>query len=78
MNIPLDFLPSIEIPKSIVSISYPGLPPSEVRQLLTIPLEDALSSLRGIKEIYSVSKEGSSVIELTFHWGKDKIFRGKI
>ncbi len=65
----LEFLPEIEVPRMVVSASYPGLPPTEMKELMTIPIEDALSSLKGIKSIMSVSREGLSTLELEFHWG---------
>ena len=67
----VEFLPEVELPKLIVSTSFVGLPASEVRVLLSIPLEDALSSLKGIKRISSVSREGISTVSLEFHWGTD-------
>lgn len=70
-NLSIDFLPSVKIPKLVVAAGYSGLPPSEIRQLVTIPLENTLSSLNGIKNISSVSRQGVSIIELTFHWGTD-------
>jgi HAE1 family hydrophobic/amphiphilic exporter-1 len=65
----VEFLPEVELPRLIVSTSFAGLPASEVRVLLSIPLEDALSSLKGIKRISSVSREGVSTVSLEFHWG---------
>jgi len=67
----LEFLPKIEVPRMVVSASYPGLPPTEMKELMTLPIEDALSSLKGIKSIMSVSREGLSTLELEFHWGTD-------
>jgi multidrug efflux pump subunit AcrB len=67
----VEFLPEVRLPRLIVSASFPGLPASEVRVLLSIPLEEALSSLKGIKRISSVSREGVSTITLEFHWGTD-------
>ncbi len=67
----LEFLPEIEVPRMVVSASYPGLPPEEMKEMITIPIEDALSSLKGIRSIMSVSREGLATLELEFHWGTD-------
>ncbi len=72
----IDFLPEIEIPKLTVISSYGGLPAKEIRELLTIPLEDSFSSLKGIKHINSISRDGLSIIELEFHWGNDMVLAG--
>ncbi len=72
----IDFLPEIEVPKLTVVTSYGGLPAKEVRELITIPLEDSFSSLKGIKHINSISRDGLTIIELEFHWGTDMVLAG--
>jgi multidrug efflux pump subunit AcrB len=64
-------LPDVRLPKLVVSASYPGLPAQEVRVLLTLPLEDALASVRGLKHLESLSREGTSTITVDFEWGTD-------
>ncbi|MDF1569348.1 MAG: efflux RND transporter permease subunit, partial [Spirochaetaceae bacterium] len=66
---PLDFLPRMEVPQITVATSFPGLPAADIRELVSIPLEDALSGLGGLKRIRSYSRDGSSLIQLTLDWG---------
>lgn len=66
-----NFYPVIKVPKLTVATSYPGLPAKEVLDLLTIPIEDGLSSIQGLKSIKSSSLDGLSLIELSFSWGTD-------
>ena len=47
------------------------MPAAEVRVLIAIPLEDALSSAKGMKRVSSLSREGSATLTLEFHWGSD-------
>lgn len=75
-NLPVDFLPSVTVPTLVVSAGYTGASPEEVRQLVTIPLEDAFASLKGIQSIRSVSRRGTSTITLDFHWGTAMAFAG--
>ncbi|MDR1059548.1 MAG: efflux RND transporter permease subunit, partial [Treponema sp.] len=42
---------------------------AEVRQMVTIPVEDALSPVKGLEGMRSLSRDGSSVIVLNFRWG---------
>jgi HAE1 family hydrophobic/amphiphilic exporter-1 len=70
-DLSIEFLPEIQVPKLVVTAAYPGLPPAQVKELLTIPLEDSLSSIKGISTIFSVSREGLCTLELEFHWGTD-------
>jgi multidrug efflux pump subunit AcrB len=66
----LDKLPEISIPQVMVETVYPGMGAEEIRSLVTIPLEDALSSVKGLERIRSVSRDGASLITLDFRWGE--------
>ena len=67
--LPLDRLPEVINPKVTVETAYPGMGAAEVRAAVTIPLEDSLSSVKGLEEIRSVSRDSSSLIMLRFRWG---------
>jgi hydrophobic/amphiphilic exporter-1 (mainly G- bacteria), HAE1 family len=67
----LDLLPDMSFPVSAVMVSYPGVAPEEIETLITIPLEEAVSTMNQIDTINSYSQEGSSVILLSFQWGTD-------
>lgn len=69
--LPVDILPSLEIPRVQVDAPYPGMTAREVRSLLTIPLEDAFASVRSLQRIRSVSRDGEAVLVLDFAWGTD-------
>jgi HAE1 family hydrophobic/amphiphilic exporter-1 len=75
-QMPVEFYPDIEVPSLLVSASYPGVSGENTRQLITVPLEDALSSLPGLKSIESVTRPGNSMIELQFQWGSDMLLTG--
>lgn len=65
----LDLLPDMSFPISAVMVSYPGVAPEEIETLITIPLEEILSTIHRIDKISSVSREGSSMLLLSFQWG---------
>ena len=67
--LPLDRLPEIIFPRVTVETSYPGMGAAEIRRSVTIPLEDALSAVRGLEGIRSVSRDGASLVILSFRWG---------
>ena len=48
--------------------NYPGAGPQEVVEKVTKPLEESLSTLPGMKNIQSTSREGSNFILLEFSW----------
>ncbi len=67
----IELLPDLAVPLVRVVTEYPGIPAEETEQLVTIPLENALSSVKGLKAQESVSKEGFSCITLRFDWKTD-------
>ncbi|MBN1836700.1 MAG: efflux RND transporter permease subunit, partial [Spirochaetales bacterium] len=66
-----ELLPTLSTPVARVITEYPGIPAPEVEELITIPLENALASVRGVREISSVSKDELSAVSLRFDWGVD-------
>jgi multidrug efflux pump subunit AcrB len=70
-GLPLEKLPEIAYPQVVVETSYPGMGAAELRSAVTIPLEDALSPVKGLEGIRSVSRDGSSLVILGFRWGTD-------
>ena len=67
----LDLLPDLSFPVSAVIVSYPGVAPEEIETLITIPLEEAVSTMNQVDTVNSYSQEGSSIILLSFQWGTD-------
>ncbi len=70
-RLPVDLLPDIQQPTITVRVSYPGVGPLEVEELLTRPLEQALSATAGLEQINSTSSEGNANLRLNFGWGTD-------
>ncbi|MDR2552492.1 MAG: efflux RND transporter permease subunit [Treponema sp.] len=69
--LPLRRLPEFPFPRVTVETLYPGLGAEDIRQVITIPVEDALSSVKGLERMRSISRDGASVTVLDFHWGAD-------
>ncbi|MDH4239221.1 MAG: efflux RND transporter permease subunit [Phycisphaerae bacterium] len=67
----LDLMPDMEIPAVSVLTAYQGAGPEEIETLITEPMEDTLSTISGVDEVISVSKEGMSAVTLKFKWGED-------
>ena len=51
INIPVDLMPETEYPTLTVSVSYPGVGPQEMENLIARPLERALSSTPGVEDL---------------------------
>ncbi len=68
-RLPIDLMPDITFPTLSVFTSYPNTAPEEMEQIITRPIEEALSSVPGVEEIFSVSSQGSSSVRVMFDWG---------
>nr|WP_280518503.1 efflux RND transporter permease subunit [Lederbergia wuyishanensis] len=68
LKIPLKLIPDINPPVAVVVTTYQGASPVEVVEKITKPLEASLATLPGIKNIQSISREGSNLILLEFSW----------
>jgi hydrophobic/amphiphilic exporter-1 (mainly G- bacteria), HAE1 family len=58
--------PDVSFPLVVVNVVYPGASPSEVEQLVTKPLEDAVISVNGLDRLQSQSREGVSTVIILF------------
>jgi hydrophobic/amphiphilic exporter-1 (mainly G- bacteria), HAE1 family len=67
----LDLYPDISFPSVIVITGYTGANPEDIETLITRPIEGAVSSVNGVEEVQSDSKQGASLVQLEFDWSKD-------
>jgi HAE1 family hydrophobic/amphiphilic exporter-1 len=65
----IDEYPDVTYPVIIVSTTYPGASPESMMRDVSKPLEEALNTVQGIREISSTSFQGSSLVRLMFHLG---------
>ena len=57
-----NLMPNIDFPYVIVTTAYPGASPEKVETAVTKPLEQALSTTTGMKQITSTSAENYSMV----------------
>jgi HAE1 family hydrophobic/amphiphilic exporter-1 len=70
-RLPIDLMPNITYPTLNISTSYPNTAPEEMEQMITRPIEEAMSSVPGVEEVFSTSTQGSSRVRVMFAWGTD-------
>src|SRR5687767_13262424 len=70
-RLPVDLMPEIQQPTISVNVNYNGVGPLEMEQLVTRPLEQAVSAVAGLRQVNSSSQEGRTNIRLNFNWGTD-------
>jgi hydrophobic/amphiphilic exporter-1 (mainly G- bacteria), HAE1 family len=67
----IDEYPDITYPVVIAQTSYPGASPDVMMREISKPIEEALNTVQGIKEISSTSLESISIVRLQFNLGVD-------
>lgn len=67
--ISIDNMPPMPPRSIIIAVKYKGISSDEIRESVTIPLENSVASLRGLKNIESVSRNGLSLLRINLHWG---------
>ncbi len=69
LNLPRRLNPQIKIPIVSVATMLQGASPSDVESLLTVPIEDSLSSVANVNTITSISQENVSIVTMQFNSG---------
>ncbi|NLW18604.1 MAG: efflux RND transporter permease subunit [Candidatus Cloacimonetes bacterium] len=70
-RLPIDAMPDVTSPTLSISTSYSKASPLVMEELITRPIEEAVSAVAGVQEISSRSSEGSSSVQVYFAWGTD-------
>jgi len=71
LRLPIDLMPDISYPTISISCTYENAGPQEIEELVTRPIEEAMSAVPGVEEVTSVSAEGQGTVRVTFGWGTD-------
>ncbi len=71
LRLPIDLMPDISYPTLSITCSYENAGPEEIEELITRPIEQAVSSVPGVEEMTSVSMEGQGTVRVRFIWGTD-------
>jgi HAE1 family hydrophobic/amphiphilic exporter-1 len=64
-------LPDIELPYVFVMTTYPGAGVNEIEQLITKPMEDAISGISELKHVMSLNQDNVSIVYGEFELSKN-------
>jgi len=74
-KLPVELMPNIGYKKvTIITRVRGGMPPTEVEEMVTRPIEDAVSTASRVEEITSRSEKGESEVIIKFEPGTDMEF----
>lgn len=65
----LAYLPNVDFPQVMIRVDYPNSSPTQIEKNIVKPIEEALSTMSGIKNMNSKSTADGAEIELEFDWG---------
>jgi len=70
-RLPAELNPRVDIPTLVVTTIYPGAGPPEIESQISKPLEEAVGTAPGVKDVYSSSQANVSIISMDFQVGTD-------
>src|ERR1044071_9163049 len=73
-RMPQEVMPDLNFPQLTVVTEYTQASPQEIENLVTKPIEEAVGTVKNVREVRSVSKEGVSLTTVEFWWGTNMDF----
>ena len=70
-KLPVALFPQVSFPRIEVSVDAGNMPISQTQIALTLPLEQALRAVPGVRKIRSTTARGAADISVQFAWGSD-------
>ncbi len=72
-HLPVDVFPELNAPTVVVLSEAGGLSADEVEAQVTVPIENAVNGLPGLRKLRSTSALGLSIVRAEFAWGEDLV-----
>ena len=73
-RIPQELFPAMEYPQITIVTKYEGAGPEEAEKLISKLIEETAGTVKRIKRVSSISKEGVSIVSCEFLWGTNMDF----
>ncbi|MDP4114593.1 MAG: efflux RND transporter permease subunit [Bacteroidota bacterium] len=72
-KMPISIFPNIDFPRIVIIAESGEEPADRIMVTITKPLEEAINSVPGVRNVRSVTTRGSAEISINFDWGTDII-----
>lgn len=72
-TLPVALFPHVQFPRIVVSLDAGDRPAERMTNEVTMPIEEAVRSVPGLRSIRSTSSRGSADIDVNFDWGEDMV-----
>jgi len=70
-RLPVSLFPAVDFPRAVVSVDAGDRPAEQMELQVTVPMEEAIRRVPGVKDIRSTTSRGSAEISVNFDWGTD-------
>lgn len=70
-KLPVALFPHVSFPRIVVSLDAGDRPAEQMVIVITRPVEEAIRSVPGVKDLRSTTSRGSADLSINFNWGSD-------
>src|SRR5579884_621899 len=72
-SIPIAVFPSTNFPRVVIGIDNGVMPIDQMLVTTTRPVEEAVNSVPGLRQVKSITSRGSAEVDLFFDWNVDMV-----
>ena len=72
-NLPVALFPYISFPRVVVSLDAGDRPAERMMIEVTLPIEQAVRAVPGVRNLRSTTSRGSAEVSINFAWGEDMV-----
>ena len=72
-TLPVALFPHVQFPRIVVSLDAGDRPAERMTNEVTMPIEEAVRSVPGLRSLRSTSSRGAADISINFDWGEDMV-----
>lgn len=73
LSLPLGLFPQVSFPRVLVDLDAGSRPADQMALIVTRPVEEAIRSIPGVRDVRSETTRGSAQISIDFGWGRDMV-----